>query len=123
MAARPPGGGGSSEPDAIEFGIAVLDEQIGKADVSFPATAEEVRHASATARFPTTAKGGRSRSARRSIRCHRAGSENKTEFLDALYPVFDRKRREGGGLQRACGTRFLLTPRERPSDLGLAVLR
>jgi len=73
----PTGGGGSSEPDAIEFGIAVLDEQIGKADVSFPATAEEVRHALGDREIPYDGKGGRSRSARRSIRCHRAGSKTR----------------------------------------------
>jgi len=76
MAARPPGGG-SSEPDAIEFGIAVLDERVEEAGVSFPAT---IRLSEALEQVPQTE------------------FENETEFLDALYPVFDRERREGGGV-------------------------
>jgi len=98
MAARPPGGGGSSEPDAIEFGIAVLDEQIGKADVSFPATAEEVRHALGDREIPYDGKGRTITLGEALDQVPQSRFENKTEFLDALYPVFDRKRREGGGL-------------------------
>jgi len=97
MAARPPGGGGSSEPDAIEFGIAVLDGRIEDADVSFPATADEIRDALGDREIPYDAKG-------RSITLDEALEqvpqdrfENETELLDALYPVFDRKRQEGGG--------------------------
>jgi len=97
MAARPPGGGGSSEPDAIEFGIAVLDGRIEDADVSFPATTDEIRDALGDREIPYDAKG-------RSITLDEALEqvpqdrfENETELLDALYPVFDRKRQEGGG--------------------------
>ncbi|WP_144921191.1 DUF5789 family protein [Halorubrum salsamenti] len=98
MSARPPGGGGPSEPDAIEFGIAVLDERIEEADVSFPATAEEVRDALGDHEIPYDSKD-------RTITLNEALDEvpqsrfeNETELLDALYPVFDRRRREGGGL-------------------------
>lgn len=94
----PTGGGGSSEPDAIEFGIAVLDEQIGKADVSFPATAEEVRHALGDREIPYDGKGRTITLGEALDQVPQSRFENKTEFLDALYPVFDRKRREGGGL-------------------------
>jgi len=99
MAARPPGGGGSSEPDAIEFGIArSTNEQIGKADVSFPATAEEVRHALGDREIPYDGKGRTITLGEALDQVPQSRFENKTEFLDALYPVFDRKRREGGGL-------------------------
>jgi len=87
MAARPPGGGGSSEPDAIEFGIAVLDEQIGKADVSFPATAEEVRHALGDREIPYDGKGRTITLGEALDQVPQSRFENKTEFLDALYPV------------------------------------
>jgi len=84
--------------DAIEFGIAVLDEQIGKADVSFPATAEEVRHALGDREIPYDGKGRTITLGEALDQVPQSRFENKTEFLDALYPVFDRKRREGGGL-------------------------
>jgi len=96
MAARPPGGG-SSEPDAIEFGIAVLDGRIEEADVSFPATAREIRGALGDDEIPYDAK-GRTIALREALdEVPQERFENETELLDALYPVFDRKRREGGG--------------------------
>jgi len=97
MAARPPGGGGPSEPDAIEFGIAVLDERIEEADVSFPATAEEIRDALGDHEIPYDAKGRTIALGDALDQVSQRRFENETEFLDALYPVFDRKRREGGG--------------------------
>ncbi|WP_050032327.1 DUF5789 family protein [Halorubrum halophilum] len=97
MAARPPGGGGSSEPDAIEFGIAVLDGQLEEADVSFPATAEEVRDALGDRDIPYDSKGRKITLGEALDEVSESRFENETEFLDALYPVFDRKRREGGG--------------------------
>jgi len=96
MAARPPGGG-SSEPDAIEFGIAVLDERIEEADVSFPATDEEIVDALDDAAIPYDAKGRTIRLSEALNEVPQTRFENETELLDALYPVFDRKRREGGG--------------------------
>jgi hypothetical protein len=97
MAARPPGGGGSSEPDAIEFGIAVLDERIEEAGVSFPATDREIRDALGDSEIPYDAKGRTVALGDALDQVPQERFENETEFLDALYPVFDRKRREGGG--------------------------
>ena len=98
MAARPPGGGGPSEPDAIEFGIAVLDERIEEAGVSFPATGEEIVDALDDGAIPYDAKGRTVRLSEALEEVPQTRFENETAFLDALYPVFDRKRREGGGL-------------------------
>ncbi|WP_280585863.1 hypothetical protein [Halorubrum sp. Boch-26] len=97
MAARPPGGGGSAEPDAIEFGIAVLDERIDEAGVSFPATGEEIVDALDDGAIPYDAKGRTIRLSEALAQVPQTTFENETEFLDALYPVFDRKRREGSG--------------------------
>jgi hypothetical protein len=98
MAARPPGGGGSSEPDAIEFGIAVLDERVEEAGVSFPATGDEIVAALDDDEIPYDAKGRTIALSEALAEVPQTKFENETEFLDALYPVFDRKRREGGGL-------------------------
>jgi hypothetical protein len=96
MAARPPSGG-PSEPDAIEFGIAVLDEEIEEADVSFPATAEELLDALGDREIPYDAKGRTITVAEALEEVPQTTFNNETELLDMLYPVFDRKRGEGVG--------------------------
>ncbi|WP_435099147.1 hypothetical protein [Halorubrum sp. N11] len=97
MAARPPSGG-ASEPDAIEFGIAVLDEHIDEADVSFPATGEEILDALGNREIPYDANSRTITLEEALDQVPQTRFENETEFLDALYPVFDRKRQEGVGL-------------------------
>lgn len=96
MAARPPGGG-SSDPEAIEFGIAVLDERVEEADVSFPATREEILDALGDQEIPYDAKGRAVTLSAAFDQIPQTSFENETELLDALYPVFDRKRKESGG--------------------------
>ncbi|MES3162143.1 MAG: hypothetical protein PPP55_11335 [Halorubrum sp.] len=97
MAARPPGGGGSSEPEAIEFGIAALDARIEEAEVSFPATSDEVVDALGDPAVPYDAKGRTITLSEAIDRVPQTRFENETELLDALYPVFDEARRSSGG--------------------------
>ena len=98
MAARPPGGGDTAEPEAIEFGIAALDARLDEADVSFPATAAEIGEALGEQQVPYDAK-GRSLAVSEALdRTPQQRFENETEFLDALYPVFDQARREDRGV-------------------------
>ena len=97
MAARPPGGGGSSKPEAIEFGIAVVDARIEEADVSFPATSAEILADLDDHEIPYDAKGRTVALEDALDQLPQRRFENETELLDALYPVFDRKRRESGG--------------------------
>lgn len=98
MAARPPGGGGSSDPDAIEFGIAVLDERVEEAGVSFPATGDEIVDALDDGEVPYDAKGRTIRLSEALEQVPQTEFENETEFLDALYPAFDEARREERGV-------------------------
>ena len=97
MAARPPGGG-SSEPEAIEFGIAVLDARIEEAGVSFPATSEEIVGALDDPEIPYDAAGRTVSLAAVFDELPQCRFENETELLDAVYPVFDEKRRTSGGV-------------------------
>jgi len=97
MAARPPGGGGSSEPETIEFGIAVVGARIEEADVSFPATGAEILAALDDPEIPYDAKGRTVALADALDQLPQRRFENETELLDALYPVFDQKRQESGG--------------------------
>ena len=96
MAARPPGGG-SSDPEIIEFGIAVLDARIEEADVSFPATGEEILDAVEDEEIPYDAKGRTMALSEALDQIPQTEFDNETELLDALYPVFDRARREESG--------------------------
>ncbi|WP_049982924.1 hypothetical protein [Halorubrum sp. BV1] len=100
MAARPPGGG-SSEPEAIEFGIAVLDARIEEAGVSFPATSEEIVGALDDPEIPYDAAGRTVSLDAVLDELPQRQFENETELLDAVYPVFDEKRRTSGGVLSA----------------------
>ncbi len=97
MAARPPGGGESSEPEAIEFGIAALNARLEESDVSFPATGAEVAHALDDTAVPYDVKGRTIELTEALDQIQQSEFDNETEFLDALYPVFDEARRQGGG--------------------------
>ena len=96
MAARPPGGD-TSEPEAIEFGIAALDARLEEANVSFPATDEEILRALGDPEVPYDAKGRSMALAEALDRVPQSRFENETELLDALYPVFDEARQGTGG--------------------------
>ncbi|WP_281193328.1 hypothetical protein [Halorubrum sp. F4] len=97
MAARPPGGGGSAEPEAIEFGIAALDARIEESDLSFPATSREIVRALDHPEIPYDSKGRTIDLATALEEVPKSKFENETELLDSLYPVFDEARRGGRG--------------------------
>ena len=98
MAARPPGGGDTAEPEAIEFGIAALDARLDEADVSFPATAAELGEALGDQEIPYDAQGRSIALSTALDRVPKQRFENETELLDALYPVFDEARSEERGV-------------------------
>ena len=98
MAARPPGGGDTAEPEAIEFGIAALDARLDEADVSFPATAAELGESLGDQEIPYDAQGRTLTVSEALDRVPQQRFENETAFLNALYPVFDRARREERGV-------------------------
>lgn len=97
MAARPPGDDGSAEPEAIAFGIAALDARISESDVSFPATSDEIVDALGDPDVPYDSKGHTLTLSDALDRIPASEFDNKTELLDALYPVYDEARRGGGG--------------------------
>lgn len=97
MAARPPGGGDTSEPEAIEFGIAALDARLEEANVSFPATSEEIRRGLDDQEIPYDAKGRTLTIDEVLDRVPKDEFDNETEFLNAVYPVFDDARSSSGG--------------------------
>jgi hypothetical protein len=92
MGVRPPSTDIDDEPDIIAFGIAALDARLEETDVSFPVTAEELADGYGDMRIPFDAAGHETtlREAVRESDCREFDSQ--PDLLDALHPVFERKR-------------------------------
>lgn len=86
----------SSEPDAIEFGIAALENEIDSADLTFPADAEEILAAVGDPDVPYD-PWGNSLPLSRALRVtDRTSFESRRDLLNALHPVFEAERESGG---------------------------
>jgi len=97
MAVRPPSGD-TDEPEAIEFGIAALDARIDEANVEFPATDEEILGAVNSTTVPYDPAGHTLDLSTALADLPATRFDSKTELLEELYPVFERRRRAGAGL-------------------------
>jgi len=100
MAARPPTGDDDigEDTESVVFGIAAVDEHLRDADVSFPATGEEVV---AAVGDPGVKCGPTGHEVALSTVVERTGRrefETRREFLDALHPEFERERHESSGI-------------------------
>ncbi|MFC7077581.1 DUF5789 family protein [Haloarcula halophila] len=91
MGVRPPADD-TDEPDVIEFGIAALDARLTDIEISYPATAEEVRDAAGHVEVPFDAAGHTVTVAEALGETSVRRFDNEHELLDALHPVFERKR-------------------------------
>jgi len=91
MGVRPPADD-TDEPDVIEFGIAALDARLTDIEISYPATADEVRDAAGHVEVPFDAAGHTVTVADALGETGVRRFENEHELLDALHPVFERKR-------------------------------
>ena len=98
MAARPPTGDDGDDPEVIAFGIAALDARLDEADLSFPATDEDVRRALGDQEIPYDATGRTIGVEDALAAVERREYDTKNELLDVLYPVFDERRADGGML-------------------------
>jgi hypothetical protein len=91
MAVRPPQGD-DDEPDAIEFGIAALDARLDAADLSFPATADEIVQRVPNTDIPYDASGRTVPLGEALERVPQQRFESESELLDVLHPVFEEYR-------------------------------
>ncbi|HMB51204.1 hypothetical protein [Natronoarchaeum rubrum] len=98
MAARPPTGDDGDDPEVIAFGIAELDARLDEAELSFPATDEDVRRALGGQEIPYDANGRTIPIGDALAAVERREYDTKNELLDVLYPVFDERRADGGML-------------------------
>ncbi len=94
--AAPPPQNDDTEPDVVAFGIAAVDEALEGAGIVFPTTLEALRNDVGDREIPYDTRG-------RTIRFDSALAEldqeefdTRRELLNALHPVFESKRSNGG---------------------------
>jgi len=105
MGVRPPTGR-TGEPEAVEFGIAVLADEVAESDLAFPADATAVVRALDDPAVPVDARGRKVglSTAMAEVEADRFDSER--DLLNALHPVFESYRGDRstgwlGALRRA----------------------
>jgi hypothetical protein len=97
MAARPPTSDDDPSDPAV-FGIAAMDEYLRDADLSFPATPEDVLDAVGDPEVPC---GPNARDVALSTalqRTNRREFRSRRDLQDELHEAFEQERREGGGI-------------------------
>jgi len=91
MAVRPPQDD-TSEPDAIEFGIAALAARLEEREVEYPATDGELLDALGDQSIPYDAAGNSVRLSEALEAADADRFESEADLLDRLHPVFERYR-------------------------------
>jgi len=91
MGVRPPANDGD-EPDIIEFGIAALDAELSRTELQYPTDAGTVRQKIGHVEVPFDAAGHSVTVGAALDEATVDQFENEQELLNALHPVFERKR-------------------------------
>ena len=91
MGVRPPADGGD-EPDIIEFGIAALDAELSRTELQYPTDASTVREKLGHVEVPFDAAGHSVTVGAALDETDVSHFENEQALLNALHPVFERKR-------------------------------
>ena len=93
MAARPPQNE-TSEPEVIAFGIAALAARLETADISYPATSQQVCAAVDDTAIPVDGTGNTVELATALNRLPQDEFASQSELLDMLHPVFEEQRKQ-----------------------------
>jgi len=91
MGVRPPGNDGEA-PESIEFGIAALDARLDQLNVTFPVDAETLSSVHGDMRIPVDPAGNKIVLSKALAACDRQEFDSEQDLLNALHPVFERKR-------------------------------
>ncbi|WP_132060780.1 hypothetical protein [Halorussus amylolyticus] len=91
MGMRPPPSNDDG-PDVIEFGIAEVAAELDDADLSFPATGDEVVRALSNPRIDYNAKGHAVALSEAMSDTEQHRFEDEQDLLNALHPTFERYR-------------------------------
>jgi len=94
MGVRPPSNDVDDEPDTIEFGIAALDARIEERSISFPATSDELTADYGNLSVAVDAAGHEMTLRTALEKCPRDSFDSRQDLLNALHPVFERRRQE-----------------------------
>lgn len=97
MGVRPPDDG-TDEPSTVAFGIAAVDDRLAETDLAFPATRREVREALGDEAVPYDAAGNTVPVEDVVEAVERDRFETEQDLMNALHPIFEARRRSGGGL-------------------------
>jgi hypothetical protein len=98
MAARPPGAGDDDDPpETLAFGISALDARLSEAELTFPATANEVVRALGDPDLPYDTAGNTLRLSTALEDVNQREFETETELKETLHPVYEEQRRRAGG--------------------------
>ncbi|MFT4904158.1 MAG: hypothetical protein ACI8UR_000710 [Natronomonas sp.] len=92
MGVRPPQQGDDEEPATVAFGIAALDEHLGRADITFPMTDQELISALGDPDIPYDGKNNTISLSRALENTHVSRFETRQDLMNALHPVFEAKR-------------------------------
>jgi hypothetical protein len=99
MGVRPPANDTDDEPDVVEFGIAALDARLEDCDVSFPASTAELEAAHGDLSVSVDPAGHEITLREALAECENTEFDSRRGMLNALHPVFERKREKySGGL-------------------------
>lgn len=93
MSVRPPSND-DDDANAIEFGIAALDPKLDRAEVEYPATADDIRAEIGSISVPFDPAGHSITVSEALDEATHKHYENEQDLLNALHPVFERKRGE-----------------------------
>lgn len=91
MGVRPPAND-SDEPNVIEFGIPAMDAKLSDRDIEYPTDAAEIREHVGHVEIPFDAAGHTITVAEALEEATVKKYENEQDLLNALHPVFERKR-------------------------------
>jgi hypothetical protein len=92
MGVRPPSDDIDDGPDVVEFGIAALDARLSDANISFPATVEELDAEYGHTDIPYDAGGNTMTFGAALEEADQREFESEQDLLNALHPVFERRR-------------------------------
>ncbi|WP_436344885.1 hypothetical protein [Natronorubrum sp. FCH18a] len=96
MGVRPPSGG-DDEPESVEFGIAAVDARLRHADLSFPASKDDVAAELGHEQIPYDVHGNTVALGEMLERVPTAEFRSRQELLNQLHEPFEEHRRNNSG--------------------------
>ncbi|MFC4543286.1 hypothetical protein ACFO5R_15255 [Halosolutus amylolyticus] len=102
MGVRPPSSGDDDEPESVEFGIAAVDVRLKDADLTFPATRDDVAAELGHERIPYDVHGNDVALGEMLAEVDADEFRSRQELLNALHEPFEeyRRRHSGGVVQQ-----------------------